>query len=86
MLARARRVAAEVGPRATVLSVDAAGAGAFEHVSRAAMLAALHAQPMLQPLLPYARQFYTTASRYVWTDFGVEVGGRFMTSYIGNRM
>ena len=32
------------------------------------MLAALHAQPKLQPLLPYARQFYATASRYVWTD------------------
>ena len=58
-LARVLRVATKVDPRATVLSVDAAGA--FDHVSWAAMLAALHAQPTLQPLLPYSRQFYATA-------------------------
>ena len=54
-LARVLRVATKVSPRATVLSVDAAGA--FGHVSRAAMLAALHMQPTLRlPLLPYAQQ------------------------------
>ena len=49
----------------TVLSVDAAGA--YDHVSRGAMLRALHARPDhsdLQALLPYARWSYATASSY----------------------
>ena len=60
------KVATELDPRATVLSVDAAGA--YDHVSRGAMLEALHARPELQPLLPYARQFYATPSSYTWGD------------------
>ncbi|CAE7383212.1 unnamed protein product, partial [Symbiodinium pilosum] len=54
-----------VDPRMTVLSVDAAGA--YDHVSRGAMLRALHARPDhsdLQALLPYARWSYATASSY----------------------
>ena len=54
-LARVLTVATELDPRATVLSVDAAGA--YDHVSRGAMLEALHARPELQPLLPYAGSF-----------------------------
>ena len=65
-LARVLKVATELDPRATVLSVDAAGA--YDHVSRGAMLEALHARPELQPLLPYARQFYATPSSYTWVD------------------
>ena len=65
-LARVLHLATEVDPRMTVLSVDAAGA--YDHVSRGAMLGALHARPDLQALLPYARQFYATASSYTWGD------------------
>ena len=65
-LARVLTVATELDPRATVLSVDAAGA--YDHVSRGAMLQARHARPELQPLLPYARQFYATPCAHTWVD------------------
>ena len=65
-LPRVLRAAAEVDARATVLSVDAVGA--FDHVSRQAMLGAPLARPALRPLLPFARQFYGTPSSYVWVD------------------
>ena len=60
------QVATECNPRATVLSVDAVGA--FDHVSRQAMLEGLRSRPQLAPLLPFARQFYGSESSYVWTD------------------
>ena len=60
------KVATKIDPRATILSVDAAGA--YDHVSRGAMLEALHARPELQPLLPSARQFYATPSSCTWVD------------------
>ena len=63
---RPLRAATEANPRATVLSVDAVGA--FDHVARGAMLDALLANPALQPLLPYARQFYASPSTYTWYD------------------
>ena len=47
-LTRVLRTAVEVDPRATILSVDAIGA--FDHVSRQAMLGALSSHPGLQPL------------------------------------
>ena len=65
-VARVLRAATEVNPRTTVLSVDAVGA--YDHVSRGAMLGAVLERPALQPLLPYVRQFYATVSTYVWTD------------------
>ena len=65
-LTRVLRTAVEVDPRATILSVDAIGA--FDHVSRQAMLGALSSRPGLQPLLPYARQFYGAPSVYTWVD------------------
>ena len=52
--------------RATVLSIDAVGA--FDHVSRQAMLEGLRSRPALAPLLPFARQFYGSASVYTWLD------------------
>ena len=54
------QVATECNSRATVLSVDAVGA--FDHVSRQAMLEALRSRPELEPLLPFARQFYGAAT------------------------
>ena len=65
-VSRLLRAATEANPRATVLSVDAVGA--FDHVSRSAMLTALYARPELQPLLPFARQFYADPSTYTWYD------------------
>ena len=65
-VSRLLRAATEACPRATVLSVDAVGA--FDHVSRGAMLGALHARPQLQPLLAFARQFYAAPSTYTWYD------------------
>ena len=65
-LTRVLRTAIEVDPRATILSVDAVGA--FDHVSRQAMLGALSSHPGLQPLLPYTRQFYGAPSVYTWVD------------------
>ena len=62
-LARVLRAATELDPRATVLSVDAVGA--FDHVSREAMLSALLRHPDLRPLVPFARQFYGTPSSYI---------------------
>ena len=31
-------------------------------------MGAVHARPKLQPLLPYARQFYAASSKYAWCD------------------
>eukprot|EP00439_Symbiodinium_sp_Y106_P003539 s1066_g1.t1 len=66
--------ATELDPRATVLSIDAVGA--YDHVSRQAMLEGLRSRPALVPLLPFARQFYaapaftpgstTTATNMMW--------------------
>ena len=53
------QVATECNSRATVFSVDAVGV--FDHVSRQAMLEALRSRPELEPLLPFARQFYDDA-------------------------
>ena len=52
-LVRLLRVATEMDPRATVLSIDAVGA--FDHVSSRAMLAGLQQRPSLQPLLAALR-------------------------------
>ena len=58
--------ATALDPRTTVLSVDAIGA--FDHVSRRAMLEGLRSRPALEPLLPFARQFYGCPSVYTWLD------------------
>ena len=60
-VSRLLRAATETSPRATVLSVDAVGA---VDVARGSMQGAVLARPALQPLLPYARQFYGMPSTY----------------------
>ena len=47
---------------------------AYDHVSRQVMRAAFHARPELRPLLPYAHQFYSTASAYTWTGVTYHIG------------
>ena len=49
-LARTLRLATEADPRATLLSVD--GVGAYDHVSRQAMLTAVATNPTTAALLP----------------------------------
>ena len=63
---RCLQVATELDPQATILSLDAVGA--FDHVSRGAMLQGLASRPDLAPLLPYAAQWYGSPSQYTWTD------------------
>ena len=65
-LTRAVRARLALDDQATLVSVD--GVGAYDHVSRAAILAALHQNPHLTELLPYVRQFYASPSSYVWYD------------------
>ena len=65
-VARVLRAATEINPRTTVLSVDAVGA--YDRVSRGAMLNAVLERPTLQPLLPYVHQSCANVSTYVWMD------------------
>jgi hypothetical protein len=57
-VAHALRAATELDPSATVLSID--GIGAFDHVSRQAMLSELAKLPV--------RLFYGSSSEYLWYD------------------
>ena len=54
----------DMNPRQTVLSVD--GIGAFDLVSRNAMLQGLGNMPDGVQVLPFARLFYSTPSTHVW--------------------
>ena len=65
-VSRLLRAATETCPRATILSVDTVGA--FDHVSRGAMLGAPLARRKLHSLLPFARQFYSSPSVYTWCN------------------
>ena len=56
----------ETDHRQTVLSVD--GIGAYDHVSRNAMLRGLANTPHAQAALPFARLFYSQPFTYLWTD------------------
>ena len=63
-VAHAIQALTDLDSRATVLSID--GISAFDLISRAAMLDGL------STVLPFALQFYSEASQYIWTDdFGV---------------
>ena len=63
-IAHAFQALTEANPEATILSVD--GIGAFDLVSRGAMLQGLcHVSPSA---VPFVRQFYGTPSRYLWED------------------
>ena len=65
-LQRLVRAATERDPRTTVLSVD--GVGAYDHISRHSMLAAIAARPELSDILPYAALFYGSPSTYLFYD------------------
>ena len=65
-IARALRTATQVDPRATFPAVDASGA--YDHVSRAAMLGPASTGGVALPLLPYGSQFYAIQSVYTWVD------------------
>ena len=64
-LARAVRLATELDPRTTVLSID--GVGAYDHISRASMFLGLR-DARVAPLLPFVSQFYGAPSRYTFYD------------------
>ena len=63
------RVATELNPRLTVLSIDAVGA--YDHIFRSAMLSKVAEVPSLQGLLPFVKKAYARPSSYVWTDEAV---------------
>ena len=65
-VAHALLVATESRPDATILSVD--HVGAFDTISRQAMLQALSSTPGANVCLPFVRQFYSDPSRFVWHD------------------
>ena len=69
-LAHALQVLTELDPEATVVSID--GVGAYDSISRKAMLEALFEVPGGSADLPFVRLFYGQPSRYLWGDqFGV---------------
>ena len=65
-LVHSLQLATEADPTLTILSVD--GIGAYDHVSRSAMLLALHNANAANQALPFARMFYSTPSTYTWVD------------------
>jgi hypothetical protein len=60
------RAITEERPTATLLSID--GIGAFDYVSRAAMLGKLRTLPGARAMLPFLRLSYAQPSHYVWLD------------------
>ena len=60
------RLAADLDPRATVLSID--GVGAYDHVLRSAMLGKIFEVESLRGLLPFVRATYAQPSCYHWQD------------------
>lgn len=65
-LYRCLRTATELDSQATILSLDARGA--YDHVSRQAMLTALLQNRALSPLHRYASMWYGQESTYQWVD------------------
>ena len=65
-VAHALQSMCEADPHTTVLSVD--GIGAFDLVSRTAMLRGLCRVPDGPEALPFVRMFYGQASMYLWED------------------
>ena len=55
----------------TVLSID--GIGAFDSISRAAMLQSLRDLPGASSILPFVMLFYGEASSYIWENDAGEV-------------
>ena len=65
-IAHAIQASTDLNPNATVLSID--GMGAFDMVSRQAMLQAFTTVVGGDAALPFVRQFYGSASTYLWED------------------
>ena len=65
-VAHALQVLTEMDPQTTIVSID--GVGAYDSISRKAMLEALMAMPGGSAALPFVRLFYGQPSRYLWED------------------
>ena len=65
-IAHALQAISELNPETTILSVD--GIGAFDLISRKAMLEALLTVDGGSQVLPFVRMFYGTHSQYLWED------------------
>ncbi len=65
-VAHALQAATDFDEEATVLSID--GIGAFDSISRAAMLQALADLPGASGLLPFVKLWYGRPSSYLWED------------------
>ena len=65
-LAHSLQLECEIDPTWTVLSVD--GVGAYDLISRLAMLRALRNTPDAASVLPFVRLFYGQPSTFLWRD------------------
>ena len=65
-VAHALQAATDLDEAATVLSID--GVGAFDSISRAAMLQALAELPEASGALPFVKMWYGQPSSYLWED------------------
>ena len=65
-IAHAIQALTDLDPTATVVSID--GIGAFDVVSRRAMLEGLQTVEGGDSALPFVLQFYGSASSYLWED------------------
>ena len=65
-VAHALQVLTEMDPMTTIVLID--GVGAYDSVSRKAMLEALVSMPGGSAVLPFVRLFYGQPSRYLWED------------------
>ena len=70
-IAHALQGLTELNPEATVTSID--GIGAFDLISREAMLTGLRDVVGGSEVLPFVRMFYGTPSEYLWEDDDGEV-------------
>ena len=70
-IAHALQGLTELNPEATVTSID--GIGAFDLISREAMLTGLRDVASGSEVLPFVRMFYGTPSEYLWEDDDGEV-------------
>ena len=60
------RATSEIDPQCVIMAID--GIGAFDNISRSAMLSKLCSLPGASALLPFVRMFYTHPSEYLWED------------------
>ena len=65
-IAHAVQVVTDMDPRATVLSID--GVGAFDLISRRAMMCAVQRMPDGETILLFVLQFYGHHSTHLWED------------------